>query len=84
MFDVLLKKIKDDILRLFIHSIPEWFSPLMCTYVAFCFGIFAVIAAYYYLVTISFYCWILNRFFDGLDGNFPINFRVGFIARERK
>jgi phosphatidylserine synthase len=58
---------------------------MICTYVAFAFGLISIIAAFCDLLTISFYFWILNRFFDGLDGNhFLPNILLGFIARERK
>jgi len=68
MLDLKLKELKDNILRMFKGSIPLWFSPLICTYLAFAFGVLSILFAFNKLLTLSFYCWIMNRFLDGLDG----------------
>ena len=68
MLDIELRPLKDRIFDPLCKYMPAFVSPLIVTYVAFFFGLFACYSASQVNVIFSLLFWFLNRSLDCLDG----------------
>lgn len=70
MLDLLLRPIKEDLLRPFCVFIPSFVTPTHMTMLAFGFGLLSCfLAAFYEHRQFALLMWVLNRLLDSLDGS---------------
>ena len=69
MLDILLRNLKDNFVAPFISLLKNYkFSPNYLTSIGGIFGIFCTISAGFGCTYFAFALWMINRFFDGIDG----------------
>jgi hypothetical protein len=84
MFDLTLREIKERLLGECIGMMPLWATPNHITLLSFFFGIVSALLCFSGDYTCAIYMWVLNRFFDGMDGNNFEIFTLQKISHEYK
>ena len=70
MFDIALRRLKDQVAAPISRSLPSSISPDQITFLAFACGLASCYSTVFSSqATYSVFLWILNRFFDCLDGS---------------
>ena len=68
MFDIALRRQKDNVIDPIACRVPAWITPLRVTYAAFVCGLASCFAACNAAFGLALGLWLLNRFLDCLDG----------------
>lgn len=69
MFDDQLRQVKEAVFGpIAVWPVVRRLDPIVFTAVSLLFGLLAAVALWQQMIWVGFLCWLLNRFFDGLDG----------------